>query len=143
MERYLKRTNADQYTPLDKTEKVLARMLKEGYLVRDKDTSGGDEVIEYRVGPRGKVEVGDEGVSGLVREVYGNVDTERENLDRRLERSLGFKEKEVKEKREKAKREALRDEAEMRKAMKGKGKKGLGGEESSEDEEEGSSAESD
>lgn len=119
-------------------------MVKEGYLVRDKDTSGGDEVIEYRVGPRGKVEVGDEGVSGLVREVYGKVDTEREDLDRRLERSLGLKEREVKEKKDKAKREAFREEAEKRKMMKGKGKRRLGGEETSEEEEEkGSSDESD
>ncbi|KAI9812149.1 MAG: hypothetical protein M1827_004815 [Pycnora praestabilis] len=88
LERYLKRTNADQYTPIDKTEKLLARSCKEGYLVKVKDSSSGEEIIEYMVGPRGKVEIGDDGVSGLVKTVYGN--NAVEDLDRRIQRSLGI-----------------------------------------------------
>lgn len=71
LERYLARTNSDQYTPIDKTEKLLQRLCKEGYLVRTRDVEGGEETIDYTVGPRGKVEVGSSGVAGLVREVYG------------------------------------------------------------------------
>ena len=59
LDRYLRRVNADQSTPVDKTEKALARMVKEGYLHRSKETVNGEEVVEYFVGPRGKVEVGE------------------------------------------------------------------------------------
>ncbi|KAJ5785619.1 MAGE protein [Penicillium pulvis] len=71
LERYLARTNLDQYTPIDKTERLLQRLCKEGYIVRNREVEGGEETIEYIVGPRGKVEVGSSGVAGLVREVYG------------------------------------------------------------------------
>jgi len=73
---------------MDKTEKLQKRMEKDGYIVKVRDTTGGDEVVEWIVGPRGKVEVGDQGVRGMVQEVYGDVDDPQE-LDRRLERSLG------------------------------------------------------
>jgi melanoma-associated antigen len=91
LERYLKRTNADQYTPVDKTEKLLHRLCKEGYLMRIKESSGGEEVVEYMVGPRGKVEVGSRGVAGLVKGVYG--DSAMEDLDARVNRSMGLNEK--------------------------------------------------
>ncbi|KAH8692758.1 chalcone-flavanone isomerase-domain-containing protein [Talaromyces proteolyticus] len=71
LDRYLQRTNTDQYTPVDRTDRLLQRMCKEGYLVRNREMDGGEEVIEYMVGPRGKVEVGESGVSGLVRKVFG------------------------------------------------------------------------
>lgn len=88
LERFLKRTNADQTTPVDKTDKLLARMIKEGYIVKLKETNAGEEIVDYMVGPRGKAEVGDDGVIGLVKTVYG--DSATEDLDRRLERSLGI-----------------------------------------------------
>lgn len=69
--RYLARMNADTYTPVDRTDKLLQRLCKEGYVVKTREMDGGEEVIEYLVGPRGKVEVGTTGVAGLVREVYG------------------------------------------------------------------------
>lgn len=56
---------------------------------------GGEEVIEYMVGPRGKIEVGESGVSGLVRKVYGRTaPAEGEATDEfeaRLARSVGSK----------------------------------------------------
>jgi hypothetical protein len=91
LERFLKRTNADQTTPVDKTDKLLARMVKEGYIVKIKDTSAGEELVDYMVGPRGKVEVGDEGVAGLVKTVYG--DGALPDLEKRIERSLGIGER--------------------------------------------------
>lgn len=91
LERHLKRLNADQTTPVDKTEKVLARMVKEGYILKSKDTSAGEELVDYYIGPRGKVEVGDEGVAGLVRAVYGQ--DALPDLEKRIERSLGLTER--------------------------------------------------
>lgn len=61
---------------------------------------GGEEIVEYMLGPRGKVEVGAGGVSGLAREVYGcgggdgdltaAEREEREEFEARLRRSLGM-----------------------------------------------------
>lgn len=71
LDRYLKRVNADTYTPVGNKEKLLQRMMKEGYIDKRRDTSSGEEIIEWVPGPRGKVEVGVQGVVGLVRTVYG------------------------------------------------------------------------
>ncbi|EEP82689.1 predicted protein [Uncinocarpus reesii 1704] len=100
LERYLRRVHADNYTPIDRTEKLLARLCKEGYIVRNRDVSGGEEVVEYLVGPRGKVEVGLDGVAGMAREVFGfgkiNPGPEAQDeevmreFEKRLERSLGI-----------------------------------------------------
>jgi hypothetical protein len=87
LDRHLRRMNAEQTTPVDKTDKLLARMVREGYIVKIKDVGSGDDMIEYMVGPRGKVEVGAEGVGSLVRTVYGD---SVDDLDKRLERSLGL-----------------------------------------------------
>jgi melanoma-associated antigen len=100
LERYLKRVNAETYTTVGATEKVLARMVKEGYVEKRRDTSNGEENIEWVVGPRGKVEVGIKGVAGLVKGVHGfqgaeddaEVADEEAELDRKLRRSLGIKE---------------------------------------------------
>ena len=91
LEKHLKRMNADNYVLAgEKTEKVLKRMEKENYIikVRERD-GGGEESVEYIVGPRGKVEIGERGVAGLVRGVYGKKDLEADELDRKLVRSLG------------------------------------------------------
>ena len=93
LERYLRRTNADQSTPVDKTDKLIQRLIKDGYIVRSKENSGGEELVNYMVGPRGKVEVGEEGVAGLVRTVYGQ--KADEDLDKKLERSLGLGQRRV------------------------------------------------
>lgn len=100
LQRYLARVNADMYTPIDRTDKFLQRLCKEGYLVKTREMDGGEEVIEYMVGPRGKVEVGTSGVAGLVRNVYGRDDRhgestqaereEAEEFELRLSRSLGI-----------------------------------------------------
>lgn len=88
LERYLRRANADNSTPIDKTDKLLARLQKEGYIVKvtQKDSATGEESIEYMVGPRGKMEIGDDGVVGLVKKVYG--EEAPDDLDGKLERSL-------------------------------------------------------
>ncbi|EED19996.1 conserved hypothetical protein [Talaromyces stipitatus ATCC 10500] len=95
LDRYLKRTNIEQYTPVDRTDRLLQRLCKEGYLVRNREMDGAEEIIEYMVGPRGKIEVGESGVSGLVRKVYGrNATSEEEandDFEARLARSVGSK----------------------------------------------------
>ncbi|EGE83350.1 hypothetical protein RJZ56_005055 [Blastomyces dermatitidis] len=111
LDRLLRRVNADNFTPIDRTDRLLARLCKEGYIVRNREMDGGEEIVEYLVGPRGKVEVGVVGVSGLAREVYGfgerggsNVNggegegvpakrqEEVEAFEKRLKRSLGITE---------------------------------------------------
>ncbi|KAL4792422.1 MAGE family-domain-containing protein [Aspergillus venezuelensis] len=103
LDRYLSRVNAETYTPIDRTDRFLQRLCKEGYLVRNRQMDGGDEIVEYMVGPRGKVEVGARGVAGLVREVYGRQGAAEDNdltpgererandFEFRLARSLGFR----------------------------------------------------
>lgn len=65
-------------------------MVKDGYIVRIKESLNGEESVDYRVGPRGKVEVGEVGVAGLVKTVYG--DTASDDLEQRLDRTLGLTE---------------------------------------------------
>ena len=91
LERYLKRFNADEYVLSgEKTENVLKRMERQGYIVKIKDREpGGEEIVDWVVGPRGKVEIGEKGAAGLVKTVYGKRDTELEELENRLEKSLG------------------------------------------------------
>lgn len=67
----------------------MTKMQKQGYVVKIKDNAG-DDITEWMVGPRGKVEIGERGVSGLVKTVYG--ETAPEDLDARLKVSLGIKE---------------------------------------------------
>jgi melanoma-associated antigen len=95
LERYLKRPNADQWTPIMSTEKLLQKLAKEGYLEKRRDTSSGEEVIEWVVGPRGKIEVGERGVQGFVRAVYGGSAEDEEELEGKLQRSLGLQPQEV------------------------------------------------
>jgi len=88
LERALKKVAAEDHGPGgEKMDKVLKRMEKEGYIVKIREReAGGEESVEFVVGPRGKVEVGERGVAGCVREVYGDGVT---GLEKRLERSLG------------------------------------------------------
>lgn len=91
LERYLKRCNADNYVLNgEKTENVLKKMEKQNYIVKIKEREpGGEEIIDYVVGPRGKVEVGEKGAAALVKTVYGKRDIEMEELEDKLEKSLG------------------------------------------------------
>ncbi|KAJ5500448.1 hypothetical protein LT330_002101 [Penicillium expansum] len=101
LDRYLARTNAEVGTPVDPTDKLLQRLCKEGYIIKTREMDGGEEVIEYVLGPRGKIEVGTSGVAGLVRTVYGKEKgdhagltqlqkEELEDFEGKLGRSLGI-----------------------------------------------------
>ncbi|KAI5202252.1 hypothetical protein AUEXF2481DRAFT_82402 [Aureobasidium subglaciale EXF-2481] len=101
LERYLKRVDVEEAAAQnsvnimvsggDKTEKLLKRMEKDGYVIKIRDNTSGEETVEWTVGPRGRTEIGDTGVRGMVRQVYGEVDDQAE-LERALERSLGTNE---------------------------------------------------
>ena len=93
MERYLRRLGIEDKTPVpgySKTELLLKRMVADGYLVKVRESTGagGEDDVYWTVGPRGKVEVGENGVKGLTRAVYGETTDEGE-LERRMDRSLG------------------------------------------------------
>ena len=99
LEKHLRRMNSEDYVPISThsdsqpTETVLKRMIREGYIVKVKErdeTVGGEERVEWIVGPRGRVEVGEKGVAGVVRGVFRKRDGEGEELERRLVRSLGM-----------------------------------------------------
>ncbi|KAF8543959.1 MAGE family-domain-containing protein [Trichophaea hybrida] len=87
LHRYLKRLNAEDYTPLDRTEKVLQTMQKHGYIIRVKDNSGEETSYDYHLGPRAKVEIGEAGVKGLIKTVYG--ENTPDDLDTKFKRNVG------------------------------------------------------
>ncbi|KAF1832887.1 MAGE-domain-containing protein [Decorospora gaudefroyi] len=87
LDRALRRMNADQTTPVGTKDRTLAAMVKDGYIVKIKDPSAGDETIDYIVGPRGKVEVGREGVGQFIGMMYGASEDDEE-LEKRIQRTL-------------------------------------------------------
>ena len=91
LERYLQRLNASEYVLGGvKTEEALRLMEKHGYIVKVREReAGGEETVDWILGPRGKIEIGEKGVAGMVRTVYGKTDAEMEELENKLERSLG------------------------------------------------------
>ena len=91
LEKHLKRMNADEYClGGERKDVVLRKMIKDRYIDRIKERDqGGEETTDYVIGSRGKVEVGERGVAGLVRRVYGKEGAEGEEVERRLVRSLG------------------------------------------------------
>lgn len=90
--RYLRRLNAETNSfHSTKTEDTLARLQRQGYLIKNIDKEArqhGDEheATTWYVGPRGKVEVGDEVVAEVVREVWG--EQEDDELEAKLQNSL-------------------------------------------------------
>ncbi|AEO65051.1 uncharacterized protein THITE_2111605 [Thermothielavioides terrestris NRRL 8126] len=97
LRRYLTRLNAaenmpsmnpnDGTSPNEKTDVLLQRMVKQGYLVRvtESKSMGDDESTTWHVGPRGKVEVDKEAIAAFVRTVYGG---SSEELEKKLQASL-------------------------------------------------------
>jgi hypothetical protein len=96
LQRSLMRLNADRMLASERTEVVMKRMERQGYVIKkvDRPPVGyeGDQTITWHVGPRAKEEVGLDGVIGLVREVYGQPEDE-EDFDKKLRSSLGIKNK--------------------------------------------------
>jgi MAGE family len=88
LERHLNQLNLEQNSPVGPTDKLFKRMEKEGYIVKCKDNSTGEEMVEYLVGPRGKVEVDKQAASKFIEMVWGSAAAE-EGFKKKLEKSLG------------------------------------------------------
>ncbi|KAF5606015.1 non-structural maintenance of chromosome element 3 [Fusarium pseudocircinatum] len=93
LKRYLQRLNADRNVSMDKTEIILKRMEKQGYVVKRVERpplgQDGDPTTTWHVGPRGKEEVGVDGVMGMTREVYG--DSWNDDNEKKLRASLNIR----------------------------------------------------
>ena len=92
LRRFLTRLNADQNVSMEKTEIILKRMERQGYVIKrtDRPPTGqdGDHQITWHVGPRSREEIGIDGVMGMTREVYGE---SVPDLEKKLQSSLGIK----------------------------------------------------
>lgn len=78
-------------TPSEKTDLVLQRMIKQGYLVKvtESRSMGDDDGTTWHIGPRGKIEVDKEAIAAFVRTIYGG---SNEELEGKLQVSLKIKE---------------------------------------------------
>ncbi|KAG0135845.1 MAGE family-domain-containing protein [Tuber indicum] len=88
LDRYLRRMNADRSTAAGETERVLQSMIRHGYISKQKDDNANDGTFDYVLGPRGKVEIGTDGVLSMIKTVYAtNVP---EDVEKRMMRNIGF-----------------------------------------------------
>ncbi|KAF3937084.1 hypothetical protein ABW19_dt0207197 [Dactylella cylindrospora] len=74
-------------------ENIMGKLIREGYLVKLKDevVLGQEQTFTYVIGPRGKLEMGREGVHNIVAKIYEGVDGEvDEGLERRINRAIGM-----------------------------------------------------
>ncbi|KAF3768816.1 MAGE-domain-containing protein [Cryphonectria parasitica EP155] len=95
LKRHLRRLNAETNAFADyKTEDILAKLQRQGYLVKTGDRQAqqhgqADSNTTWFIGPRGKVELDDEAVAGLIREVWGPVtDADANELEEKLANTL-------------------------------------------------------
>lgn len=89
LKQHLTKMNLEQNAGgLGKTEDLLKKMCTQGYINKVVEKTADEETIDWKVGPRGKVEIASKGIRGLVLEVYG--ENAPEDLDKRLQRSLGM-----------------------------------------------------
>jgi hypothetical protein len=104
LRRYLARLNASENMPsltpnsqnaaVEKTDVMLSRMIKQGYLVKvtEAKVAGDEESTTWHVGPRGKTEVDNEAIASVVRIIYGRPSDE---LEKQLQTSLKVRERKV------------------------------------------------
>ncbi|KAI1160194.1 MAGE protein [Nemania serpens] len=87
LRRYLTRLNASQNLPMDKTDNVLQKLIRQGYLDKVVERVEGDEdMVTWCVGPRGKVEVSPQSIANIVCEIWGDPP---DDFDVKLQKSLG------------------------------------------------------
>ncbi|KAI1417142.1 MAGE-domain-containing protein [Hypoxylon sp. FL1857] len=88
LRRYLIRMNAGQNLPMDKTDNVLQKAVKQSYVDKVVEKSDGDEdTVTWCVGSRGRVEVPPESIAAVIREVWGDLP---DDFNKKLQRSLGI-----------------------------------------------------
>ncbi|OTB12886.1 hypothetical protein K445DRAFT_320716 [Daldinia sp. EC12] len=92
LRRYLTRLNAGQNLPMDKTDNVLQKIVKQGYVDKVVEKSDGDEdAVTWCIGSRGRVEVPPESIAAVITEVWGELP---DDFHKKLHRSLGIQEPE-------------------------------------------------
>lgn len=97
LDKHLERLRADMGLILNAHDKkpmsmvkILEKMEKQGYIQKVKDTTGGDVSIEYHIGPRAKVEIGEKGVIEMVKTTLeANGKPIPEDLEARVRKSMG------------------------------------------------------
>ncbi|KAI8957725.1 MAGE-domain-containing protein [Daldinia sp. FL1419] len=90
LRRYLTRMNASQNLPMDKTDNVLQKIVRQGYVDKVVERSDGDEdAVTWCIGPRGRIEVPPESIAGVITEVWGELP---DDFFKKLQRSLGIQE---------------------------------------------------
>jgi melanoma-associated antigen len=89
LRRHLQRLNADQNVAGDRTDNVLSKLQKQSYIIKKVERLPGsdEETVGWVVGPRGREEVGLDGVAGMVREIYGG---STPVLEKKISASLGI-----------------------------------------------------
>ncbi|KAK7972784.1 hypothetical protein PG996_007003 [Apiospora saccharicola] len=94
LKRHLARVNASQNLPMDKTDNVLTKLVRQGYLdkVVEKSDHGEDDTVTWCVGTRGKVEFPPESIAGIIRMVWGA--EKPDDFEKKLNRSLGLQQPE-------------------------------------------------
>lgn len=111
LRRYLTRLNADQNVGTHKTEIVLKRMERHGYVIKRVERppvgQDGEHTVTWHVGTRAREEIGLDGVIGIVKEVYGGANAD---LEKKLKSSLGIKGVPTTREEETAEREAAEEE---------------------------------
>ncbi|KAH6992557.1 MAGE family-domain-containing protein [Fusarium venenatum] len=110
LRRHLQRMNADQNVSMDKTEAILKKMERQGYVIKRVERpplgQDGEHIITWHVGPRGKEEVGLGGVMGMTREIYG--ESWNEEMEEKLRASLNIRQPQQNDDDEEADAEASR-----------------------------------
>ncbi|KAI1771619.1 MAGE-domain-containing protein [Hypoxylon cercidicola] len=89
LRRHLARLNASQNLPMDKTDNVLQKIMRQGYVDKVVEKNDGDDAVTWCVGPRGRVEVPSESIAAVVTEVWGELP---DDFHQKLQRSLGIQE---------------------------------------------------
>ncbi|KAM0276252.1 hypothetical protein ACHAQH_006927 [Verticillium albo-atrum] len=101
LRRHLHRLNAEDNVGTEPTEDVLKRMQAQGYVIRQVQRDAGTQAQDamentmWYVGPRAQEEIGADGASGLVRQVWGpqEGDHATDELERKIRASFRLKEK--------------------------------------------------
>lgn len=90
LKRHLARVNAGQNLPMGKTDEVLTKLVRQGYLDRvvEKADHAEEDTVTWCVGTRGKVEFPPESIKGFLTIVWG--DDKPDDFEKKVNRSLGL-----------------------------------------------------
>ena len=88
LRRHLGRMNAGQNLPMDKTENVLQKLVRQAYLDKVVEKSDGEEdAVTWCIGSRAKIEIPPQSIAAFVTEVWGELP---DDFSKKLQKSLGL-----------------------------------------------------